>query len=123
MSAKYRYEFTVPQSGTFYTKHHSTFQTDVASIHLYSKDSPVVTDCQFQTSNWSDERDLSGSVGNKYWYTEPSASISQLVTERFTGSADTSTVSHIGNIGSRFWRLKLTCDAGGVFVMNFQGKE
>lgn len=115
--------FIVPTSGTFYTKSYSNWVSPISALHLYSADAAVVTDCQYQTSNWKDERDLSGSGGNQYWYTEPSASVGPLVAERFTGSVGTSVVSHLGNNGSKYWRLKITCDAGGVFIMNFHGKD
>lgn len=115
--------FTVPTSGTFYTKAYSNWVSPISSVHLYSADAVVVTDCQYQTSNWKDERDLSGALGNQYFYAEPSASVGPLIQERFTGSAGTSTMSHVGNNGSKFWRLKLTVDAGGTFIMNFHGKD
>ena len=67
--------FTVPTSGTFYTKAYSNWVSPISSVHLYSADAVVVTDCQYQTSNWKDERDLSGALGNQYFYAEPSASV------------------------------------------------
>ena len=115
--------FTVPTSGTFYTKHFSNKVSGLCSIHLYSPDPAVVTDCQYQTSNWTDERELSGAEGNKYWHTEASASLDVLVLNAFTGSVDQSTACHVTNIGTQFFRVKLTVDHSGTFYLNAYAKD
>lgn len=119
----YRHVFEVPTSGTFYTQHFESKTVSLNSVHLFSEDPVVVTDLQYQTSNWKDERQLSGSGGNKYWWTERCSDLDDLATTNFTGSADTSVIAHISSMGTKYWRLKITCDAGGVFIMNAHNKD